>query len=93
MLMQYPRIVIAGLDPAIHPLLKRLLRRRWMRGSSPRMTSLPRTCHLLRGSALPRRAPQDDGIGLGVSHAIPNNLSRSRGRIRSEACLPMRLEQ
>jgi len=31
--------VIAGLDPAIHPIFVRtFLRRRWMRGSSPRMT-------------------------------------------------------
>jgi len=30
--------VIAGLDPAIHPLRKKFLRRRWTRGSSPRVT-------------------------------------------------------
>jgi hypothetical protein len=30
-------LVIAGLDPAIHPLRKSLVRR-WIRGSSPRMT-------------------------------------------------------
>ena len=30
--------VIAGLDPAIHPLRKMLLRRGWTRGSSPRVT-------------------------------------------------------
>jgi hypothetical protein len=31
--------VIAGLDPAIHPFRKKaLMRRRWTRGSSPRVT-------------------------------------------------------
>jgi hypothetical protein len=31
--------VIAGLDPAIHPFCKKaLMRRRWTRGSSPRVT-------------------------------------------------------
>src|SRR5262245_38294565 len=34
---KYPA-VIAGLDPAIHPLRKMSLRRRWTRGSSPRVT-------------------------------------------------------
>src|SRR5262249_37326827 len=34
------KTVIAGLDPAIHPSsYKVFLQRRWMRGSSPRMTS------------------------------------------------------
>ena len=28
-----------GLDPAIHPLRKNLMRRRWTRGSSPRVTT------------------------------------------------------
>ena len=31
-------LVIAGLDPAIHPLRKTLCEDGWMRGSSPRMT-------------------------------------------------------
>jgi len=31
-------IVMAGLDPAIHLLRKEFLRRRWTRGSSPRVT-------------------------------------------------------
>src|SRR5947209_17728823 len=31
---------MAGLDPAIHPLRKRLLEDGWMRGSSPRMTQM-----------------------------------------------------
>jgi hypothetical protein len=30
--------VIAGLDPAIHLLRKSVLRRRWTRGASPRVT-------------------------------------------------------
>jgi hypothetical protein len=30
--------VIAGLDPAIHPTSENVLRRRWTRGSSPRVT-------------------------------------------------------
>jgi hypothetical protein len=30
--------VIAGLDPAIHLLSQSVLRRRWTRGSSPRVT-------------------------------------------------------
>jgi hypothetical protein len=33
--------VIAGLDPAIHPLRKKFLRRGWTRGSSPRVTQPP----------------------------------------------------
>jgi hypothetical protein len=33
------KVVIAGLDPAIHPFRKNSLQRGWMRGSSPRMTS------------------------------------------------------
>src|SRR5215471_14084976 len=32
------RIVIAGLDPAIHPLRKKFLPRRWTPGSSPGVT-------------------------------------------------------
>jgi hypothetical protein len=33
------KLVIAGLDPAIHPRQQdSFLRNRWMRGSSPRMT-------------------------------------------------------
>src|SRR5947207_1586369 len=32
-------VVIAGLDPAIHPFRKSQCEARWMRGSSPRMTS------------------------------------------------------
>jgi hypothetical protein len=35
--MRSPAFVIAGLDPAIHPLRKNFFR--WMRGSSPRMTT------------------------------------------------------
>jgi hypothetical protein len=31
--------VIAGLDPAIHPISKDIFGERWMRGSSPRMTT------------------------------------------------------
>ena len=34
----WPISVIAGLDPAIHPLRKMFLRRGWTRGSSPRVT-------------------------------------------------------
>jgi hypothetical protein len=34
-----PCSVIAGLDPAIHLLRKSILRRRWTRGSSPRVTT------------------------------------------------------
>jgi hypothetical protein len=33
--------VIAGLDPAIHLLRKKFLRRGWTRGSSPRVTGQP----------------------------------------------------
>jgi hypothetical protein len=32
--------VIAGLDPAIHLLRTNLMRRRWTRGSSPRVTAV-----------------------------------------------------
>jgi hypothetical protein len=32
--------VIAGLDPAIHPLRKNSIRRGWTRGSSPRVTAV-----------------------------------------------------
>jgi hypothetical protein len=34
-----PSGVIAGLDPAIRPLRHNFYPRRWMRGSSPRMTN------------------------------------------------------
>jgi hypothetical protein len=42
-------IVMAGLDPAIHLLREEFLRRRWTRGSSPRVTgevvvAAPRHC-------------------------------------------------
>jgi len=34
------KFVIAGLDPAIHRSKRLFFRRGWMRGSSPRMTTL-----------------------------------------------------
>ena len=38
--MKRPQFVMAGLfDPAIHPLRKTFLEDRWIRGSSPRMTT------------------------------------------------------
>jgi hypothetical protein len=44
-------VVIAGLDPAIH-----LFQRRWMRGSSPRMTVVDSTNQKLALFHLKRRA-------------------------------------
>jgi hypothetical protein len=46
-------VVIAGLDPAIHPVRKKVLRRRWTRGSSPRVTKELRE----RDAPLTRLAP------------------------------------
>jgi hypothetical protein len=50
-------IVIAGLDPAIHRIFaKSFLRRRWMRGSSPRMTTALHHCTTPFSTPPPARA-------------------------------------
>ena len=59
-------VVIAGLDPAIHPVREKLLRKRWTRGSSPRVTEelrrgiLPLTRRSLR-SRHPLPASRGEG--------------------------------
>src|SRR5262249_11171277 len=63
------RIVIAGLDPAIHPLRKKFLPRRWTPGSSPGVTHVgapalaanPTPSRALRGGRPAGAAAHVDG--------------------------------
>src|SRR5947199_5222394 len=55
--------VIAGLDPAIHPLRKDSCEDGWMRGSSPRMTR-----EFVTAPALQRTAPQELRAALRPGH-------------------------
>jgi hypothetical protein len=45
------KLVIAGLDPAIHHFSQEHLRRRWTRGSSPRVTHVVRSTPHFGGCA------------------------------------------
>jgi hypothetical protein len=84
--------VIAGLDPAIHLFARILMRRRWTRGSSPRVTiggriKVTGTRSLVHANANPLRLAEfRDAGAYDFAHQIIRtraNLNRENGKLEN----------